>query len=519
MKKNGRSNIRHMLAAVLFCMVLGTGITCIADEGTVTVESAKVRASADTSSEQVESALKGDNVEILGETTGADGKLWYEVSVNGTRGYIRADLVQKSGASSNTSSSEQTPTTATPVEARRAVVTTNKASIRTGAGTNYDKVGTANQGTVLTVTGEANGSDGYKWYQVSFTYDNSEKTGFIRSDLVSFDNVPEDTAVSEITGEGATEPETQEPEPEPETQEPEQSNNESQGIILMNVEETPYIMPGFVAVDLNWNDQKINAYKNGNFYIFYAMQQNGEEGWFLFDSEKGLYQRYVYTSSDVTVPDESSGTVGIIPVIILVIVIIILVAIVGLLFLKLHAYKSYDDYGDEDDEDYGDEDDMEELEDFEEERRRQPARRPQGQGGSAPQGQPARRPQGQGGSAPQGQPARRPQGQGSAASQGQPARRPQGQGTSASQGQPVRRPQNQNESQPARRPQPQGGEGTGRPQSQRQSGAEGRQPQNARPAKRPASNPGAAGGAQPQTGRKGKPVMENDEDDMDFMDI
>ena len=567
MKKHRRNGIKHALAAAAFCMVMSIGILCMADEkGTVTVASAKIRASADSSSEQLGSVAQGGNVDIISETTGADGKTWYQVYVDAnTKGYIRADLVKKNGSSettsSNTTATDQSVTTATPVDAKKGTVVTSNVRIRKGASTNHDVVATANRGMVVTVTGEANGADGKKWYQISFSYNNKEITGFIRSDLVTFDNVPADTAVSEITGEennpeASTEPATvEEQEPPQEPDQTSQQANDSANIILMNVEEVPYIMPGFIAVDLNWNDQKINAYKNGNFYIFYAQKQNGEEGWYLFDSEKGIYQRYAYTAADVTVPEEKSGA-GSIVVIILVIIIVILMAAIGLLILKLREYTVYDgEYDDEDDEEYSDNEDFEDLEELEDDEtenvhqvRRpqpksgaqqagsQPVRRLQPQSGAQQTAsQPVRRPQPQSGAQQAGsQPVRRPQPQtGAQQAVSQPVRRPQPQsGAQQAASQPVRRPQpqpgaQQTASQPVRRPQPQSGTQAARhPQ-----GTMGRNPQGARPqGQRPAPGQGNPQGAvrrpqpqsdnmRPQKGYKAKNMLDQDDDDMDFMDI
>ena len=533
MKKHRRNGIKHALAAAAFCMVMSIGILCMADEkGTVTVASAKIRASADSSSEQLGSVAHGGNVDIISETTGADGKTWYQVYVDAnTKGYIRADLVKKNGSSettsSNTTATDQSATTATPVDAKKGTVVTSNVRIRKGASTNHDVVATANRGMVVTVTGEANGADGKKWYQISFSYNNKEITGFIRSDLVTFDNVPADTAVSEITGEennpeASTEPATvEEQEPPQEPDQTSQQANDSANIILMNVEEVPYIMPGFIAVDLNWNDQKINAYKNGNFYIFYAQKQNGEEGWYLFDSEKGIYQRYAYTAADVTVPEEKSGA-GSIVVIILVIIIVILMAAIGLLILKLREYTVYDgEYDDEDDEEYSDNEDFEDLEELEDDETENvhQARRPQPKSGAQQAGsQPVRRLQPQSGAQQTAsQPVRRPQPQsGAQQAASQPVRRPQPQpGAQQTASQPVRRPQPQSGTQAARHPQ----------------GTMGRNPQGARPqGQRPAPGQGNPQGAvrrpqpqsdnmRPQKGYKAKNMLDQDDDDMDFMDI
>ena len=58
--------------------------------------------------------------------------------------------------------------------------------IRSDASTNSQIITTVQSGLALTVVGRADGldSDGKEWYQVNFTSNNSEVSGFIRSDFV-----------------------------------------------------------------------------------------------------------------------------------------------------------------------------------------------------------------------------------------------------------------------------------------------------------------------------------------------
>lgn len=392
-RKTYKKAIIHTLAAVIFCVVLGIGTVSMAypeTPATVTVESAKIRSSADTSSAALASVKKNETVSICDEVTGTDGKVWYQVFVDAnTKGYIRSDLVQKSGSSTsaatgstenNTTASTNLPeTNVTAVEKKTGTVVTNNVRIRKGASTEYGVVATANKGMVLTVTGEATGGDGKTWYQVSFTYNSKEIVGFIRSDLVTFETVTPDSAVSQITGtetngeDSENEPTTEamteaEPTQEEQTQEEQQaSSDDSQNIILMNVDEEIYVMPGFEKIILNWQDQQIDAYKNGDFYIFYAQKQNGEQGWYVFDSTNGTYQRYAYASVGVTVPETSSFEGGMLIVFILGIIIVVLLVAVCILFLKLREYTSevYEDEYFEDDEEA--EPEVEQQEFYEEE--------------------------------------------------------------------------------------------------------------------------------------------------------
>ncbi|MFQ9244222.1 MAG: SH3 domain-containing protein [Lachnospiraceae bacterium] len=535
----GSRGFIRVLAAMMFCLVLSIGTVCYADEvaATVTVASAKIRASADPSSRQLGSAKQGGTVSIIGQTTGTDGKTWYQVFVDAnTKGFIRADLVNVTGTgtissvSSDASASTSTTTTTTTdtqvssTDKKSGTVQTNNVRIRKGASTTADVVATANRGMVVTVTGEAAGDDGKTWYQISFTYNSKEITGFIRSDLVTFDTLPADTAqttingTSETTEEPATEASTEEvtepaTEEQPQEQESSSSSNDTQNMILMNVEDVPYIMPEFNPIILKWEDQDINAYKNGDFYLFYAQKQNGEEGWYVFDSVNNVYERYVYSTAGATVPETSAMSGNMLPVIILAVIIVILLIAIILMFMKLREYTGeYEEYeDDEEDDEYGDE---EEAEDEEEELAEEPARRPMQQ----PRRQPAQQPRPQQPVRNQepreeGQPSRRPQ---------QPVRRPQGEE------QRTQQPPRRQEGQPARRPQQQGqpvrrqeGEQPVRRQTQQAESARptGRQPQgnpNRRPAQtRPENQPQR----NVQQGRKAKNFLDSEDDDMEFIDI
>ncbi len=525
----------HALAVMLFCMVLSIGTVVLADEvpATVIASAAKIRATASTSSDVLAGVKSGDTLSICGQTTGEDGKVWYQVYVNAdTKGFIRSDLIQKNSegtiatvpnenANANASASTTTTTTTTTaVDRKNVTVVTNGVRIRKGASTQHDVVATANRGMVLTITGETSGSDGKVWYQVVFSYNNKEITGFIRSDLVTSENVPNTPAVSEITGTEETPAETVTEEPateqpsEPVAEEPEaEPEDENANIILMNVEEEVYVLPEFEQIILKWEDQNINAFKNGKFYLFYAQKQSGETGWFLYDSENGVYQRYVYDTADATVPSSGALSGSLLPILILGVVVVILLVVIVLMFLKLREYTM--DYYDDDDEEYDDDEDEEddELEEEDSEEEEEPVKRPLGKRPTPQQegnGQPARRPVPQQGG--NGQPPRRPMPQ----EGGEPPRRPAPQ--QGGNGQPARRPapQQGGNGQPPRRPAPQQ-EGNGQP-ARRPAPQQGG---NGQPPKRPTQqqNRPQKGNQQLQNGRKAKNFLDAEDDDMEFIDI
>ena len=198
-----------MLALVL---VLGAGlfagdlaiVSHAESAAKVTASSAKIRKSADSSSEVIGSAAKDKTISIKSQTKGADGYTWYEVYVDAnTLGYIRSDLVSITDGSTPSSSSgtttTTTTTTATPapvvnetpvevtaVEPLSATVTGGQSvRVRSNASTTSQIVTTAENGMALTVTGQATGTDGKTWYQISFISNSVEVTGFIRSDYVA----------------------------------------------------------------------------------------------------------------------------------------------------------------------------------------------------------------------------------------------------------------------------------------------------------------------------------------------
>lgn len=516
---------KHFVAMMTFCLILGSATVCMAYQetpGTVLAESANIRSTSDTTGSVLASVKKNQTVSICDEVTGADGKVWYQVYVNATtKGFIRSDLVQKSGSNQTTTTTNTTQnttqnttaelpeTTATAVERKTATVSTNNVRIRKGASTQHGVVATANRGMVVTVTGEATGSDNKLWYQIVFNYNSKEITGFIRSDLVTFDTVTQEPIVSEIegseSGETATEVTTEEvtePQSEPVEEEIPVQTDEYANVILMNTnEEIPYVMPGFKEVILEWEGQEIKAYKNGDantqgFFIFYAQKQNGEQGWLLFDAEKGSYQRYAYDVDGVTAETEKN-LVGTLPIFVCVVVIAVLLVIIGMMYMRLRDY-TMDEY-DGDDEDDEDGDDDEDADDEEVEVRKS-SQQPQR---VVTQSQPVRREINRVERTDSTLPVRRPV--------DRPVRKVESMNMAEREnGRPVRRPDG---TVPARRT----------PDGQVMRNVDGRRPDGSMPARRPAPRPTQnrpVRNAQPQNGYRAKNFLEaGEDDDMEFIEL
>lgn len=226
------------LALVLALGLLADGFAIVShaeSQGKVTANSAYIRKEPNVTSQAVGGAEKDDVITIRGQVQGGDGYTWYQTFVDSeTLGYIRSDLVEitdgttpetvTTGETTATNPTTNTNTNETPAE----VAAVNPVSatvsggssvrVRSNASTTSQIVKTVSNGLALTVTGTANGSDGKVWYQVSFSADNSEISGFIRSDFVTLSGeltpyteeepVPEEPVTDPEDSGTASEPET-----------------------------------------------------------------------------------------------------------------------------------------------------------------------------------------------------------------------------------------------------------------------------------------------------------------------
>ncbi len=135
--------------------------------------SANLRTAASSSAAKVTGSpyANGTNVHVFGEVTGADGYVWYHLSVeNKYVGYCRCDLV--------------VTTTDYPNWWGKANTTTGTLNIRSGAGTEYSLISgcpNVKNGTQMKVTGQVCGSDGNVWYKVTV---NGTYKGYVNENLL-----------------------------------------------------------------------------------------------------------------------------------------------------------------------------------------------------------------------------------------------------------------------------------------------------------------------------------------------
>lgn len=103
MKKHKTKSHQHSFGTALLslCLLLtpaGTALNALpyayaAQAAVIRGTSVNVRESASTSSQLLTSLGNNTAVSILNQTTGSDGKIWYQISAGGVTGYVRSDLV------------------------------------------------------------------------------------------------------------------------------------------------------------------------------------------------------------------------------------------------------------------------------------------------------------------------------------------------------------------------------------------------------------------------------------------
>ncbi len=326
-----------VVAAAIF---VTTGVQAFAyteTTGTVTTDNVKVRSSAGTTASQVSSLSNGDTVEIVDETKDESGYVWYKIRVNKSEyGYVRSDLVRKAAGTTTTTTSTTSQTneaaatlpatTATATEERTANITEDSVNVREGAGTAYDSVGKVTKGDTVTVTGEAEGTDGQIWYQV--TFGSSGKTGYIRSDLLQVSEAApaEETAEGAEGGEGAEAAEGAEGGEGGETAEGGDS--------------------GDSAVTSEAGD--------GNFSLVYTPDDQGENTWYLYDNIEGYRVKVKELIDAAKSSDEVNSLVKTnknYKTILIILAIVVAALVIGLIILALKLRDSLY-YEDEEEEEY-----------------------------------------------------------------------------------------------------------------------------------------------------------------------
>ena len=356
MKKNVVKMLTTVFAAALmFVCFSTTSLAYPETEGKITVDTAKVRESADTGSGVTTLLEKGTVVTIIDETTDSAGTVWYKVSVSGVEGYVRSDLLEKGQpVAAETTDSSATDTSAstvegvTPMDLQYAQMSVDAGKVRSNASTKDSIVVTLAKDDQVIIDGQKTGGDGKTWYHISVTTgDGSAYTGFVRSDLVTLgDMVPVETPVEET---------------------PEEP-----------VEEAPVEEP---AVPQDYE-------------AVYTDDGTGNNVWYLYDhknnSRMKLEDLLSFVDSEAQRGTDTDALASKLKIVVVILAVLLVAAIVAIILMALKLRDAmYEDYGYDEDEEYEDqeeegdeeyedqvEEDEEEEEDDDEKYRPSPRRRP-----------------------------------------------------------------------------------------------------------------------------------------------
>lgn len=358
-KQHSILRISKMVAATMAAAIMFVGFTFVSNAestGTVTVDSAKVRSSASTTADTVGTAASGSSVTISDETTDSSGNVWYHVTLSdGTTGYIRSDLLSVTETAAEAPAADETTADASAdvasagaastvvdgidvaaiivpdgVEATgytKATVNVATGKVRSDASTNDSIVAQLSQGTPMVIAGNKLGSDSKTWYYTAFLDGGSQKTGFIRSDLVQTGDV---IVIEAPVEETAPEEEIAEPEPVPEV--------------------------------------------NNDYELVFTDDGTGTNVWYLYNhidnTREKLQELLDFADAQQGKQQAYQDTIKKLKLVAIVLGVLLALAIVAIIVLAIKSrsydYEEYEDDDDEDDDDE-DEDDEDEEEDEEEE--------------------------------------------------------------------------------------------------------------------------------------------------------
>lgn len=292
------NKMKYMIRGILTILIIVQVPMLLVMAQTATVKwDANVRKEPSTTSEVVTSVKSSEQLTIEDETDENDGYTWYYVTTStGKVGYIREDLVTVGGTSQSTSAS----TSASTLEDDVVQVLSDNTNIRGEASTSGRVVASVSKGVQLYIQSQVAASDGAVWYEVNFTYEGQTVEGYIRSDLVTYDEVevsngdPAETEIlgslsgdDEVSEEGTTESLSSQTTPEIDN-----SFNDQEEYTLVGTDLNPILPYGYKAVQVSWGGEELNGWKKGEFFIFYAIKSDGSRGFVRYDSQEKTYQRY-----------------------------------------------------------------------------------------------------------------------------------------------------------------------------------------------------------------------------------
>ena len=186
--KGGRMLRRFVLPVLTLTLVFAgtrSAYAYTAVKGTVTCSSGKVRKEASTSASFAFGVRKGEEVTVIDEKKGVDGKIWYRIKIGDSTGFIRSDLIAKSKEKVNNASSKDDKDKAADGNGQAGgTVLVDVAILRHEASTKADLELCIRHNEDVELEGSIKGDDGKDWYRVTYKRNGISYKGYIRSDLI-----------------------------------------------------------------------------------------------------------------------------------------------------------------------------------------------------------------------------------------------------------------------------------------------------------------------------------------------
>ena len=162
-----------LASTLMFAGISNTSISFADVIKLVNTSVLNVRSGAGINYSKIGSLTQGTKVNIISESNG-----WSKINYNGKIGYISSQYVSE--VSSNPAPETNKPSNPTPDNNTSGntikEVNTNVLNVRSGAGTNYSKIGSLTQATRVSVISESNG-----WSKINY----NGKVGYVSSQYLS----------------------------------------------------------------------------------------------------------------------------------------------------------------------------------------------------------------------------------------------------------------------------------------------------------------------------------------------
>lgn len=163
--------------------------------GTVNCTELNVRSGMGTDYSRLGSIYKGENVSVTGRGYDRSGDLWYRISHNGSEGYVYGEYLTLGETGGNDTEDElfDSPRTGN--------VNEDYVNLRGDAGTDSQVVITLTYGTKVSVLGQKKDNNGTYWLKLTAVYDGGAYSGYMHSDYINFELIPDsEPSVNGTTG-------------------------------------------------------------------------------------------------------------------------------------------------------------------------------------------------------------------------------------------------------------------------------------------------------------------------------